>query len=474
MRKFKFSPIKGITRRWLVNSVLIVFIVILLCVLGFSIFMRNYYYTNITEGLRTKAKETSSFLTNYVTQNYVEYYNTIYIYTERFDDAERLELQFINPRGHIEVSSSGLTAGSAPDTPDIIAALSEGKTNDWNGENPETGEDIVAVSSPLIYGDGEIIGVLRYVSSLERVQDLMLINILIAVAVGIAVLMLVIGTNMFFIRSVVKPVNEVTMVAKRIADGGYGMQMKQVYTDEIAEMVESINEMSLKISQSERSQTEFISSISHELRTPLTAISGWSETLIYDESLNKDAKKGAAIILKESRRLTKMVEELLDFTRMQDGRFTLNMETIDVCAELEESIFTYQEVLRQDDIDLEYEPVLDELPLINGDPARLRQVFLNILDNASKYGRSGKRIIVTIEYDASYITIRIRDFGPGVPDDELEHVKKKFYKGNSQERGSGIGLAVCDEIIKYHGGTLTLSNAEGGGLLVTIRLPIEI
>ncbi|MBE6949466.1 MAG: ATP-binding protein, partial [Ruminococcaceae bacterium] len=107
-------------------------------------------------------------------------------------------------------------------------------------------------------------------------------------------------------------------------------------------------------------------------------------------------------------------------------------------------------------------------------PARLRQVFLNILDNAAKYGRKGKRIIVSVNYDSSFISIRIRDFGPGVPEDELEHVKKKFYKGNSQERGSGIGLAVCDEIVKYHGGTLTLTNADGGGLLITIRLPIEI
>lgn len=474
MKKLKLPPLKGITRRWLVNSVLVIFVVVLLCILGFSLIMRNYYYSNISEGLRSKANTASSFLTNYVTRTYAEYYDTINSYTENFDDASRLELQFVNTRGLIEVSSSGLTAGGAPGTHDIITALAEGTTTVWNGKNPQTGEDIIAVSSPLIYGDGEIIGVLRYVSSLEKVQDILIIHILIAIAVGIAIILLVIGTNMFFIRSVVKPVNEVTMVAKRIAEGGYGMQMKQVYTDEIEEMVDSINEMSLKISQAEKAQTEFISSISHELRTPLTAISGWGETLIYDESLNKDAKKGAAIILKESRRLTKMVEELLDFTRMQDGRFTLNMETIDVCAELEESIFTYREVLRQDDIDLEYEPVLDELPLINGDPARLRQVFLNILDNASKYGRSGKRIIVSIDYDSSFIAIRIRDFGPGVPEDELEHVKKKFYKGNSTERGSGIGLAVCEEIVKYHGGTLTLANADGGGLLVTIRLPIEI
>jgi signal transduction histidine kinase len=178
----------------------------------------------------------------------------------------------------------------------------------------------------------------------------------------------------------------------------------------------------------------------------------WGETLTYDESLDGEAKKGASIILKEARRLTKMVEELLDFTRMQDGRFTLNVEQIDVGAELEEAIFTYREVLRQDDVDLEYEPCMYDLPLINGDPERLRQVFLNILDNAAKYGRDGKRIIVTIDSDPSYISIKVRDFGPGIPEDELEHVKKKFYKGNYTQRGSGIGLAVCDEIVKYHGG----------------------
>lgn len=472
MKKLKFSPLKGITRRWLINNVLMVFVIISLCVLGFSIFIRSYYYSNMSESLRSRARMASSILTNY--ESYSDYYSAAYSRTENFDDAGRLELQFINTRGHIEVSSIGMAAGSAPGTPDVQAALDGGVTSVWYGKSPQTGERIIAASSPLVYGDGETIGVLRYVSSLEKVEHLFVRFTLIAIGVGLALMSLVILTNMFFIRSVVRPINEITMVAKRIAEGSYGIQMKQVYTDEIAEMVDTINEMSLKISQAEKSQSEFISSISHELRTPLTAISGWGETLIYDESLNKDAKKGVAIILKEARRLTKMVEELLDFTRMQDGRFTLNMEQIDVCAELEESIFTYREVLRQDDLNLEYDPTMDELPLINGDPARLRQVFLNILDNAAKYGHDGKRIVVSISSDANYISIKIRDFGPGIPEDELEHVKKKFYKGNSKERGSGIGLAVCDEIVKYHGGILTLKNAISGGLIVTVRLPIEV
>jgi signal transduction histidine kinase len=217
-----------------------------------------------------------------------------------------------------------------------------------------------------------------------------------------------------------------------------------------------------------------MSSISHELRTPLTAISGWGETLMYDENQSEESKKGLAIILKESHRLTKMVEELLEFTRMQDGRFTLNAEMIDVGAELEETIFSYREVLRQYNMSLEYDPCMQDLPMIYADPERLRQVFLNILDNANKYGRDGGRIVVSVRLDASYITVRFRDFGPGIPEDQLDHVKEKFFKGDNTKRGSGIGLAVCDEIINYHGGSLTLANANGGGCLVTIRLPIKM
>jgi len=270
------------------------------------------------------------------------------------------------------------------------------------------------------------------------------------------------------------PVSEITKMSKRIADGSYGVQIGNSYQDEIGEMVESINEMSMKIAQTEKIQTEFISSISHELRTPLTAITGWGETLIYSEQLDDDSKRGIAIMLKEARRLTKMVEELLEFTRIEDGRFTLNIEMIDVAAELEDAIFTFRELLHQDEIEFDYRSDMDDAPLLPGDPNRLKQVFFNLFDNAAKYGREGKRISVSIAMEGEYVRISIRDYGPGAPEDELDIIKMKFYKGsNSKERGSGIGLAVCDEIVKYHGGSMELANAEGGGFLVTISLPAD-
>ena len=129
------------------------------------------------------------------------------------------------------------------------------------------------------------------------------------------------------------------------------------------------------------------------------------------------------------------------------------------------------QVLAQEGIELEYLDSDAQIPEIACDPKRLRQVFLNILDNAAKHGGAGKRIEAGISYEADQVVVRIRDFGPGIPEDEIPLVKKKFYKGSSSARGTGIGLAVCDEIVQMHNGTLTLENVQGGGTLVTVRLP---
>ena len=275
----------------------------------------------------------------------------------------------------------------------------------------------------------------------------------------------------FFIRSVMTPVEQITEKAKRIANGSYGAQIKTKYNDEIADLADTINEMSVKISQNEKMQAEFISQLSHELRTPLTVINGWSETLLADEKLDPDTAQGLKIISSEAKRLTEMVMELLDFTRLQDGRMTLTVEMTDLRSEFEDTVFMYGSRLAQDGITLEYLENDEEIPEIPCDPKRLRQVFLNILDNAAKHGKDGKRIEASISYEGDCVVVRIRDHGPGIPEDELPLVKKKFYKGSSKARGTGIGLAVCDEIVQLHGGTLTLENAEGGGTLVTVSLP---
>ena len=464
----------GMKQRWLRGTILVALVVVVVAVTLFSVIIHNYYHATVRTGLEAKARTATDFFANYVARTYAEFYNAAYRYTETFREADRIELQFIDPGGSILISTLTIASGTSPGTPDITAAIETLQIQPWVGRRTATGERIMAVSAPMVFSDGEVIGVMRYVTSLREVDRQVMFNVFAAIGIGLILLLMVFFVNLVFIRSVITPVSEITKVSKRIADGSYGVQINNNYRDEIGEMVGSINEMSFKIAQTEKIQTEFISSISHELRTPLTAITGWGETLIYNEKLDEESKRGIAIMLKEARRLTKMVEELLEFTRMEDGRFTLNIEEIDVAAELEDAIFAFRELLHQDELEFVYDNELEEDMMIPGDPNRLKQVFLNLFDNAAKYGREGKRIDVSIVQVGGYVVITIRDYGPGALEDELDNIRMKFYKGsNAKERGSGIGLAVCEEIIKYHGGNMELANAQDGGFCVSIMLPLS-
>ncbi len=463
----------GLQKRWMRRNLLILVLLIGVLVVAYCIGNASYLYSSVQMGLETKARTATDFFSNYMTKTYTEYYQSAYRYTESFEDRDSVELQFIDSTGRVQISTYGITGGSRPGTQDISEAIETKKVSAWSGANPQTGERIMAVSSPMVYSNGRVVGVMRYVTSLRLVDRQVFFNCASAIGIGIALTLAMMLSNLYFVRSITDTVHGITHAVKRISDGSYGIQISKRHTDELGEMVDSINDMSMKIAQADKLQTEFISSVSHELRTPLTAITGWGETLIDDENLAPDQRRGIGIILKEARRLTSLVEELLDFTRIEDGRFNLSIETVDIGAEIEDAIFTYRELFRQEDISLEYEAYAGELPIIPGDPERLKQVFLNILDNAAKYGREGGRIIVSTGIEADYVTIATRDFGPGVPEDELENIKFKFYKGNSKERGSGIGLAVCDEIVKRHNGILDIRNAEDGGLIVTVKLPVD-
>lgn len=283
----------------------------------------------------------------------------------------------------------------------------------------------------------------------------------------------IILVNFWFDRYITKPIASLTESAERIAAGSYGIKAQKHADNEIGELTDEINEMSEKVAQADKATTEFVSQISHELRTPLTAITGWSETLQYDPAIQGDSLRGVSIISKEADRLTSMVTDLLEFTRIQDGRFNLRVELLDIAAELEDSIFTYGELMKQAGVEVSYDAPDYEIPLISGDPERLKQVFLNLLDNATKHGGDGKLVEVVLKTTSNSVLISIRDHGHGIPAAELPFVKNKFYKGSSKNRGSGIGLAVCDEIITRHGGKLIIANAEGGGCIATIQLPMN-
>ena len=462
----------GLRRRWIVSSILPVITILVLIAALVSIALGSNYYANARSALEAKATAGTDYFNTYAMTSYDEYFRSATLYANSFEDSASIELQFLDRNGHVEVSTRSLMTGSKPGTKDIIDALTSGRVSSFRGVDPATGEKIIAASGLLKF-NGRVVGVMRFVTATRNLDSQVLLTVLIILAIMAAVIFVIVISSLLLINNVVAPVSAVSEAAKQISGGSYGYQIPNRYADEMGELVDNIHDMSLKIGENEKLQSEFISSVSHELRTPLTAINGWGETLLADDGSDPEAlRRGLNIIVKESGRLTNMVEELLDFSKMADGRFALHLEQMDLQAEFEDAVYTYREVFKQQGITLDYhsDGVYDEP--ITADPERLKQVFCNVLDNAAKHGGAGKRIETRLVRRGSHYIITIRDYGPGIPADDLPHVKEKFYKGGSKARGSGIGLAVCDEIIRLHNGTLAIGNAKGGGCIVTIRLPI--
>ncbi len=469
----KKKRLHGLQRRWLMNTFGVIVALGLVCVAAVTASYAAYYYSNMQADMKHRAQSSTSFFSDNSYQNYSEYYEACIAYARSYESRDVIELQFIDKDGRLIATSYGLWGNESPVTPEIAQALSSRASESFVGVDPITGERIISICSPLIYSSGEVVGVFRFVTSTRVVNQQIIYVACISLAVLAVFMAAVLLSGSFFMKSIMVPVAEITEKAKRIANGSYGAQIQTRYDDEIRDLADTINEMSTKISQNEKMQSEFISQLSHELRTPLTVINGWSETLLADDKMDDETRQGMKIISSEAKRLTGMVTELLDFTRMQDGRMTLNVEMTDIRSEFEDTVYMYSSRLAKDGITLEYLENDSEIPEIPCDGQRLRQVFLNVLDNAAKHGGEGKRIEASIACENDQVVVRIRDFGPGIPEDELGLVKKKFYKGSSKARGTGIGLAVCDEIIELHNGSLTLENAPGGGTLVTISLPVS-
>ncbi|BCI61508.1 sensor histidine kinase [Solibaculum mannosilyticum] len=466
--------VKGITQRWVLNGLGLILAILVVLELGMAFIVRSYYYGEVYDSLNRLMWSTLDSFTKYAESSDAEFRIGCQQALENFQLKENVELMVIGSDGVPLLSSTGFPPDTSQPMDDYETAKNSNGNRIGSTEfNLTSGEHVMAYTALLSRSENtQNLRAIRMVVSLEPTDQQVFIIVAILLAVGIAIILFVIMSGSYFISSIVTPVRNIGQTARRIALGDFDARLQKKYDDEIGDLCDTINYMASELSTNERMKNDFISSVSHELRTPLTAIKGWGETLMDPSLVDPETfQKGMSVIVSESERLSGIVEELLDFSRIQSGRMTLKMERIDILAELGEAVVMFRERSRRENIELLYhEPEI--LPPVVGDRNRLKQVFVNILDNAFKYSDPGGRIRVDACEINCMIQVVISDSGCGIPAKDLPRIKEKFYKANHTRRGSGIGLAVVDEIVSLHGGSLDIRSTEGVGTDVIIRIPV--
>ena len=457
----------SITRRWIRNVMTLDLLIVLVCEIVIGVFMFGYYRDMVIDASAEYVKDINT-LSVVDDKNFPEAARN---YAQTFKYRDKVEVQIFDKNDNMVITTNGFASpGVAKAATDYAEAKKTGAEAWWYGKN-DNGERVLAVTNPLPdLGNGSH-GAYRVLVSMEQVFDNYLLFLLVVILVGALALGFSMITGAYFVRSIVRPVRDVTATARKIASGNLETRLEVKQNDEIGELCDTINYMATELENTGKSKNDFISSVSHELRTPLTAIKGWGETVRM--SIGEDVeivKRGVDVMLGEADRLSGLVEELLDFSRIEAGKLTITTSLNDPVSIVKSVVDMYEEIARQQKISLVFVSP-QENEQIMADRDRIKQVFINVIDNAVKYTAVGGHIVVSAFNEEGCIRVTVSDTGCGIAAKDLNHVKEKFFKSNTNVRGSGIGLAVADEIIKSHNGLLFLESTEGEGTTVTVVLP---
>jgi len=459
---------KSIKTRLTFNFMLVIIITVFILEILLINFVKQYYCKNAEDILSNQIMISSEFYSRYFSNTTLK--DNVLDNVDVFWKQTSAQVQIIDLQGNILMDSIGFISEKGLQSPDYQKALI-GEKGTWIGRVEYDDQYVMSISYPLRSND-EIEGVLRFITSLSEINKNIKRISWIFISIGLVVIVISGAVSLFLSRSIIYPIKEVTNTAEKMALGNFKVRSKKKVDDEIGKLSDTLNYMAEEILKKDQLKNEFISSVSHEIRTPLTAIKGWAILLNSGELRDKDTfGEGLIIIEKESERLTSMVEELLDFSKFVSGKISLNREEIDI-GELIQYIEKYMSPrASRENIKFIVE-IFHNIPNIYIDYNRIKQVLINILDNAFKFTQRGGTVKLTASLIEAYLIISVQDNGCGISPEELPKIKDKFYKGKNSKSQNGIGLSISDEIVKLHDGSLEIVSELSCGTMVTIKLPV--
>ncbi len=459
---------RGIRGRLTASFMIVIIISVTILEMLLIYTVRQNYYGSLKGNLTNQVKISADMYSRYYSDTSLE--DNILYNVDAFWNQSNAEVEIIDKNGRIVMDSLGtIPAANAP-ADDIRDALNDGM-GEWTGRL--NGQNVMAVAYPL-KSDGQIVGALRLIASTDAIDRDIQSTAKIFIVIGLFVVLAVGLLSVFIANTILVPLREVTAVAESMAAGNFQIKSRKRQDDEIGRLSDTLNYMAEEITKKEKLKNDFISSVSHELRTPLTSIMGWAITLQSEKFRQKEMlNDGLGIIAEESKRLTQMVEELLDFSRFISGRIKIEYETVDLTGLLEHIRKQLTPRAMRENID--FTVVYPEnLPDFTSDSNRLKQLFINILDNALNFTPAGGFVRFQTEAGEKEYKFTITDSGCGIAAEELPMVKEKFYKGKSSRSKNGIGLSICEEIVTLMKGRLEISSEVNVGTTVVVTLPKEV
>ncbi|MDR1260789.1 MAG: HAMP domain-containing histidine kinase [Oscillospiraceae bacterium] len=453
------------TFKGLLNSLISTTFVLGLIFAACVIYIKDFFYSGVKQFINSKLSAIDTLSEQFKGPNLNDGMLNL---LRDFAEEDKMELLLLDDRKNIITTSSGFSLTYKFETMKKLNVI-DGNNVYLMQLGPQS---VMMCEHYLTNGTGWIAAMV----SLDEVDGETQMIIWILLIVILLILIFVVVSNTYFTNSIVNTIWTINRTANKIAKGDFNVRVERKTNDEIGELCDVINMMTEELGENERMGNEFISSISHELRTPLTVIKGWAETILSEISDTASLEKGLKIITAETSRLSKMVEELLDFSRLQNATTKLEREEVPLLTLISETIWMFEDRAKVEGKELLFGPELYKNIVIWADPNRLKQVLINIIDNALKYTESNGITKVTFYTESSgdtkWVIIKVEDNGCGIKKKDLAKVKTKFFKANYHKRGAGIGLAVADEIVTLHGGTLRIQSVEGGGTTVKISLPV--
>ena len=436
---------EGLRKKVIKNYFIIIIITVTLFEGLFIFYVQNYYYDSVRQSLKSQVEYTNSVYNNSI--NNIE--NTTFdekisniLEKQRVVGGLKYAIQVINKDKYIIIDQYGIKKHEKIEAEDVDKALKSIK--DVKDLSPithkikSTNEHVMSISVPIKINN-VIEGAIRYSVSLNEIDATIFKLALGLIIAGIFILIIAISLSLRFAETIIQPLIELKEFANELAHGNFSIKLKDtsISDDEIGDLAKTFVYMASEIDKSEKLKEEFISSISHELRTPLTSIKGWSETLGYEGITRDELDLGLGIIQDETERLIKLVEELLDFSRLASDRIKLKIDTVNIKS-LAIGVMNQLKVKSSEkDIRLNVAFENENIDLIQGDKDRLRQVLINLIQNSIKFTDEGGFINIIVSQDEEYTIIKVVDNGAGIEKENLEKVLDKFFQEDYNESGSG-------------------------------------